>query len=208
LRMIKCIRDIYPEACNAKLLDDGNTFLQSFISRKGKPENIEERKAVLDQLVKWGSSLTVLDKDGRTPLIWAVIHCDLPMVKHIVVKHGVNMKGSDAKGRTAIQWTDICWKRWNEPAPPIDEFFMMSGARPSDFIEGSGTRMWVRDSVYKFYKRIDNTRDVLIAFLGSRKKSAILTRVPRDIMVYLAKLVYQTRGQEIWDPASTRSMKR
>jgi hypothetical protein len=94
---------------------------------------------------------------------------------------------------------------------PISKILMMYGAKPEEFaitVDFGVTHHSVNPSVPKFYKRIESTRATLTALIGSRQKSPTLRIVGKDIVRYLAKIIYQTRAQDYWAPPVKRSRKR
>ncbi len=56
---------------------------------------------ILKELIKAGANVNIINKDGNTVLIIAVMHNDIELVKEIL-KAGANTYTKDSKGRTAL----------------------------------------------------------------------------------------------------------
>lgn len=67
---------------------------------------IKDDMAFAQELIKLGASPDVIDKDGRTPLMYAVIRQDNEFLDLLLNKN-VNLNELDKKGRTAIMYAAI-----------------------------------------------------------------------------------------------------
>lgn len=164
---------------------------------------------MIDDVLKMGADVNFLGRWDRTPLVNVILVHGIDLILHLL-ERGANMRTISTRGLTAIQWA--CKMEAKRHDIPISRIFMMRGAKLEEFeIKESATRshqtLLPSQQTVDFYRRIEIPRAVVICFLGLRHEVPLLRVLGKDIMRYLAKLIYQTRGQDIWDSALPRPSK-
>jgi hypothetical protein len=199
-----------------EIFEDGQTALHIFVETQAKVTIKDQRKdrlmrlRVVDKLLAWGADINLAGGPRvATPLQIAVGRRDADMAAHLMSR-GAHMRVySETPKWTPMHYATLVEK--DDSTIPISKILMMYGAKPEEFaitVDFGVTHHSVNPSVPKFYKRIESTRATLTALIGSRQKSPTLRIVGKDIVRYLAKIIYQTRAQDYWAPPVKRSRKR
>jgi N-glycosylase/DNA lyase len=176
----------------------------------------EPRRKTVDTLLDWGVNInqaSFLEK--RTPLWEAVQNAEGHMVAHLL-KRGADMRllvyTISSKGPlTILQWDSYFTRKYEEENSRLMKLFMMHGAKPEEFRIEKVTKVddfLETEQMKELYGRIVNTREALTALIGSRERSPTLRIVGKDIVRYLAQIVYQTRDQDCWALEIERPKKR
>ena len=165
----------------------------------------EKFSGMIDDVLRMGADVNFLGRWDRTPLVNVVLAIHAIDLVLLLLERGANMRKISTRGLTAIQWA--CKMEAKRDDNPISRIFVVRGAKLEEFeIKESATQnhkaLLPNQQTIDFYRRIAIPRAVVICFLGLRHKVPLLRGLGKDIMRYLAKLIYQTRGQDIWDSAS------
>jgi hypothetical protein len=89
--------------------------------------------------------------------------------------------------------------RFRDQMVPI---FIMYGAKLEEFKTESDTSdISGKALIRTFRTRIVKTTKTIICLIGSNKKSPLLKLVGKDIVLQLARNIYQTRCDKAWDQA-------
>jgi hypothetical protein len=148
---------------------------------------------VVDQLLAWSTDIHAFDQDGHNVLSNAICARNNMLVVHLI-KRGANMRSKIGTNQlTAIQYAG-CYEATGDKIP-ICEILMLRGAKPDEFKVND----MLNENVEKFYARIVSSRRTTTCLLGVRNRSPLLKLVGKDIMLQLAKAIYQTRGGKVWE---------
>jgi len=82
-----------------------------------KPQS-SKHKAVVDLLLENGAELETKDKNGRTPLLWAVIDQREAEVK-LLLEKGADLETKDKDGQTPLLWA--AEKKYEQVMKPLLE---------------------------------------------------------------------------------------
>lgn len=178
-------------------------------------EDVTSRKRGVDHLLSNGAEVNSLcDFKEWSPLIYSVEREDVIVVEHLL-KRGADMRYAPPGKLNSIQLARSRGIRYaGSPGKgllSIAKVFMMHGAKPSEFTvkqKGRKPTLYATQEMIDFYAKISATRVALVALIGSRQKSPILRIIGKDIVRYLAQIVYQTRDQDCWVLEIERPKKR
>jgi hypothetical protein len=164
------------------------------------------RKKVVSKMVGHGANVNILGTYNRTPLVSTIIHGDFLMVP-ILLNLGADMRVISARGLTPIQWA--CKEEARKDDIPISREFMMRGAKLIEFnvVKKGHPVQYPDQRIVDFYGRIERTRETIITFLSLKRKTPLLQALGKDVVRFLAKCIYQTRGEEEWNPPRQRKAK-
>lgn len=138
----------------------------------------------IDQLLAWGANIDTRDDGGMS----ALHKVKNPKLVAHLLKRGANMRGPDL---TPLQMANSL---------PIIEVFMLHGAKPDEFKAACFRTTPEREAhITAFYNRILAARRATLVFIGLRKKCPLFDVIGKDPAIQLAKTIYQTRGDVVWE---------
>ena len=163
----------------------------------------QQVEKVVDQLLAWGANIDAVDEDGYTALHMAVDGMKLVLLAHLL-KRGANMRiaarlfSGFSNELTVIQNT--CYRQSRTGGTRMSELLMLRGAKLEEF-NGSTphTKFFPNLDMINFYARIERTRKTTTCLLGVRNRSPLLKLVGKDIVHQIARTIYQTRGNKLWE---------
>jgi len=197
-----------------KPLYGGATVLTTFVissRRLGDAQSDSERNSlrmkIVDQLLAWGANINAPGKMGKTALRRAIGRSDVPMVAHLLRRGADMRKVTTNKAwnsiRSAFDLEVLTRKPEDRLGYPISELLILHGAKLEEFRVCMTERSKEEDFQFytDFYTRLRNARDSIVILLGVRRRSPLLKLIGKDLVLQLAKDLYSTRGNPVWNQA-------
>jgi hypothetical protein len=147
---------------------------------------------VVDQLLEWGADINASDGGEMTALHRAVSRSNPGLIRHLLRRGADMRRKSKWAGLTPIQLTTGSYSY---------EIFMLHGAKPGEFEASCFKTKESRETNIKdFYGRIVAARRIATIFIGMSKRSPLLRLVVKDMVLQIARAIYSTRGNILWNP--------
>jgi hypothetical protein len=148
---------------------------------------------VIDKLLERKANINATDRDGKTPLYYAV-QSRHDFIIPFLLARGATMRYKPKHRQSILQLALFIENAI--PKFPMVTTFMLAGAKPEELIDWSEE---LTEPMKKFYEGILRTRQATIVFVGMRKHSPLLKLVGKDIVLLIARTIYSTRGYSVWD---------
>jgi hypothetical protein len=194
------IKLVTPENINSRD-QDGYDVFHLFVAygydQLDSDNSIVEIK-MMKQLLAMKATVNTRCADDRTPLYQAILRQADPIVAFLL-ENKADMRVECSGDRTPIR--QACIKEHDGESFPMCRMLMMCGAKLEEFeIEnGNQTRCYgPNEAMKQFSRQIEASKKSTLAFLSSDKKSYLLKLVGKDILKYIAELVWETRGRPEW----------
>jgi hypothetical protein len=152
---------------------------------------------VIDSLLALRANVDAQGHQDRTPLVCTIQANEVQLVRELL-NRGANMRIHSAQGLTPIQWAG------REDAYRdnivISRELMLRGAKLHEFVvnDVNNGHHQPDPRIVAFHGRILRARSAATCFLGLRQRVHLLRMLGRDVVKYLATLIYQTRGWDDW----------
>jgi hypothetical protein len=190
-----------PNDPNEEVDDYGRNALHIFMLPIGsfaKGEvDICNYERVIDKLLERKANINATDRDGKTPLYYAVQNRHDFIIPFLLAR-GANMRYKPKHRQSILQLALFIENAI--PKFPMVTTFMLAGAKPEELIDWSEE---LTEPMKKFYEGILRTRKVACVLIGARKHSPLLKLIGKDCLILIAKTIYQTRGEPVWDQDET-----
>jgi hypothetical protein len=159
-------------------------------------EDLANEIKVMKHLLALKANVNNQSSNGRTPLYEAVRRQVVPVVTFLLENKADMRIGAECM-ISPIRL--VCIKE----DFPIARLFMMCGAKLEEF-ENQNISPIVRldgpnEEMKQFAARIETAGKSVLAFLSLSKKSQLLKIVGRDVVKYIARLIWETRGRPEWN---------
>lgn len=158
-------------------------------------EDTIARTKVIKKLIEMKSDINAVDDYGATPL-WNAVSCYDVNIIPFLLEQGADVRKNPPHSLELCLFA--CHKEVKIPSCPIIKQFMLHGIKLDELYSKNGEIEPTKQMV-NFYEKILRVRKVLSVFIGLKSKSSLLKLIGRDCLILIARTIYQTRGQSIWD---------
>jgi Ankyrin repeats (many copies) len=186
-------------------LEDGQTALHIFMcfpTQVAINPDTKARIKVIKQLLEWGIDINTQDSAGETALYCAVGNNDIAIIPFLL-ECGTDMhnpyKISGLENFGGVSPLNLAYKMECVGDDILmTKMFMLKGARREEFLK---TGQAFTTSMLEFYESILLARQIstIIVGLHRYKKSKLFLINGKDCISLIARIVYSTRGDSIWN---------
>lgn len=175
------------------------TALHVFLFTCGYPTFVDAdtraRMQVIKKLIAMKADINAIDSNGSTPL-WNAVACYDHTIIPFLLEQGANprVQPSGCLKLSAF----ACSKEKLISSCPIVRQFMLRGIKLEEF-HSEDEGIAPNADMVKFYESILEARKAATIFIGLRQKCPLLKLIGKDVMLLIAKTIYQTRGNPVWN---------
>jgi len=179
--------------------------LHLFLFGLSFPANPKEdtiaRINVIKKLIEMKSDINSVDEYGASPL-WNAVSCRDINIIPFLLEQGADMRWCPPESGGLCIFA--CIRELDSPNFPIVKQFMLHGIKLEELSDGK--HVTPSEPMVKFYDNILRTRKATILLIGLRQKCPLLKLIGKDCLILIAKTIYQTRGEPVWDQNETSTV--
>lgn len=157
--------------------------------------SIEEIK-VMTTLIRMKADVNTQCEDGGTPIYQAVMRQAVPIVAFLL-ENKADMRDGRPGDRTPIRLA--CVKEYDKQDFPISRLFMMCGAKLEELAGKPSGKRGPNEMMERFANQIEATKKITLILLGLKRRMTIFNIVGKDMLQYVAQLLFEARGRPEWN---------